>query len=113
MKDHIIDLDEAFKILKQYNMKLNPSKCAFRVSSGNFLGFMISQGGIEANPEIIQALLNIKSPKSISDVQRLIGRVVILNWFISQAIDKRLPFFKTLRGEKETVWIEECEKAFQ
>ena len=43
MKDHIIELDEVFRILKQYNMKINPSKCAFRVFSGNFLGFMVSQ----------------------------------------------------------------------
>ena len=43
MEDHITNLDEAFKILKQYNMKLNPSKCAFGVFSGNFLRFMVSQ----------------------------------------------------------------------
>ena len=100
MKDHITDLDEAFKILKQYNMKLNPSKCAFGVSSGKFLGFMVSQRGIEANLEKIQALLDMESSKSIREVQRLTGRVVALNQFFSRATDKCLPFFKILRGRK-------------
>jgi hypothetical protein len=63
-RDHIRDLHEAFATLKQYGMKLNPAKCAFRVSSGKFLGYMVSSRGIEANPEKIQAILEIQSPKT-------------------------------------------------
>ena len=92
-------------------MKLNPSKCAFRVSSGKFLGFMVSQKGIEANPDKIQAILNMKLPKNIKEVQSLIGRVVALNRFVSRATDKCLPFFKVLRKAFE--WTDECQKAFQ
>ena len=50
---HLHDLQETFETLKRYKMKLNPSKCAFGVSSGKFLGFMVSQRGIEANPNKI------------------------------------------------------------
>ena len=49
-EDHLDDLKEMFNILRQYSMKLNLSKCAFGVSLGKFLGFMVSQRGIEANP---------------------------------------------------------------
>ena len=56
------DLQETFDTLRQYNMKLNPSKCAFGVSSGKFLGFMVSYRGIEANPNKIQAMLDMKPP---------------------------------------------------
>ena len=49
-------------------MKLNPSKCAFGVASRKFLGFMVSQRGIEANPDKIQAVLNMKSLKNVKDV---------------------------------------------
>ena len=52
-------------------MKLNPSKCAFGVSSGKFLGFMVSYRGIEANPDKIQAILNMKSPSNVKEVQSL------------------------------------------
>ena len=48
--DHLDDLKETFKTFRQYNMKLNSSKCAFGVSFEKFLGFMVSQRGIEANP---------------------------------------------------------------
>ena len=50
---HLDDLQETFDTLRQYNIKLNPSKCAFGVSSGKFLGFMVSHRGIEANPNKI------------------------------------------------------------
>ena len=59
---HLDDLQETFNTLKQYNMRLNPNKCAFRVSSWKFLGFMISHKGIEANPDKIQAILNMEPP---------------------------------------------------
>ena len=46
-EDHLDDLKETFNTLRQYSMKLNPSRCAFGVSSGKFLGFIVSQRGIE------------------------------------------------------------------
>ena len=60
--EHLNDLQETFDMLRQYSMMLNPSKCAFGVSSGKFLGFMVSHRGIEANPDKIQAILDMKPP---------------------------------------------------
>lgn len=65
---HLDDLQEAFDTFRHYNMKLNPKKCAFRVASGKFLGFIVSQRGIEANPKKIKAILDIKPPRSIKEV---------------------------------------------
>ena len=61
-KIHLDDLQKTFDTLRQYNMKLNPSKCAVGVSSGKFLGFMVSHRGIEANSDKIQAILDMKRP---------------------------------------------------
>ena len=91
------NLQETFDTLKRYNMKLNLSKCAFKVSSGKFLGFMVSQRGIEANPDKIQAILSMEPSKNVKEVQSLIGRVAALNKFVSKATNKCLPFFKVLR----------------
>ena len=91
------NLQETFDSLKRYNMKLNLSKCAFKVSSGKFLGFMVSQRGIEANPDKIQAILSMEPSKNVKEVQSLIGRVVALNKFVSKATNKCLPFFNVLR----------------
>ena len=57
--DHVRDLEEVFDILRKYGMKLNPAKCAFEIASSKFLGFMVSQRGIEANPEKIKAILEM------------------------------------------------------
>ena len=78
-------------------MKLNPSKCVFGVTSGKFLGFMVSQRGIEANPKKVQAIINMTSPRIIKEVQKLTGRIAALNRFVSRAMEKCLPFFKTLK----------------
>jgi ribonuclease HI len=110
-KDHLTDLEETFGILRHYKMKLNPAKCAFGVSSGKFLGFMVSHRGIEANPEKIKAVLEMESPQNTKQLQRLTGRVAALNRFISRSTDKCLPFFKILK--KAFVWGEECEEAFR
>ena len=64
-EDHLDDLKETFNTLRQYSMKLNPSKCAFGVSSGKFLGFMVSQRGIKANPKKVRAILEMSSMKTI------------------------------------------------
>ena len=96
-EDHLDDLKEMFNTLRQYNMKLNPSKYAFGVSFGKFLSFMVSQRGIEANPERVRAILDISSPKTIKEVQSFTGRVAALNRFVSKATNKCLSFFKTLK----------------
>ncbi|XP_052198359.1 uncharacterized protein LOC127805648 [Diospyros lotus] len=59
-------------------MKLNPAKCAFGVTAGKFLGFMVHYRGIEANPSKIKVILEMPPPRSIKEVQRLTGRIAAL-----------------------------------
>ena len=91
------DLNETFNTLKLYNIKLKAAKCAFGVSFGKFLGFMVSQREIEENPEKVKTILEMSSLKTIKEVLSLTGRVAALNRFVSKAINKCLPFFKTLK----------------
>ena len=92
-------------------MKLNLAKCVFWFLLGKFLGFMVSQREIEANLEKVRTILDMTSPKTVKEVQRLIGRVAVLNRFVSNATNKCLPFFKTLKQAFH--WTDECEAAFQ
>ncbi|KAG7564374.1 Integrase catalytic core [Arabidopsis suecica] len=111
-EDHIKHLEECFEILNQYQMKLNPAKCTFGVPSGEFLGYIVTKRGIEANPNQINGFLNIPSPKNFKEVQRLTGRIAALNRFISRSTDKSLPFYQILKGNKGFLWDEKCEEAF-
>ena len=107
---HITHLVEAFQVLKSYNMKLNPVKCAFGVFVGKFLGFIVNSRGIEANPDKIKAVLDMLPPSNIKDIQRLTGRIATLSRFVSRANDKCQPFFQVLK--KAFQWDAHCQEAF-
>ena len=107
---HIAHLAEAFQILKKYNMMLNPTKCAFGVSAGKFLGFIVNNRGIEANPDKIKVVLDMPPPSNIKEVQRLSGRIAALSSFVSRASDKCQAFFQVLK--KAFQWDVHCEEAF-
>ncbi|XP_074360390.1 uncharacterized protein LOC141700576 [Apium graveolens] len=110
VREHVRHLAEMFQIL----MKLNPQKCVFGVESGKFLGFIVNHRGIEANPAKIRALLEMRSPRRVKDVQSLTGRVASLNRFVSKSSDKCQEFFKAIKGVwRNFKWKEECEEAFQ
>jgi len=105
------NLKETFDTFHSYNMKLNPSKCVFRVTVGKFLRFMVSQRGIEVNPYKIWAIIEMAPPRNTKEVQSLNGKVAALNRFVSRATDKCLPIFHTLKNSFE--WMDECHQAFK
>ena len=79
----IDDLKETFDNLRVYKMMLNPNKCVPGVPAGKLLGFLVSERGIEANPEKIKAITSLAKPACVNDVQCLAGRIVALSRFIS------------------------------
>ncbi|XP_076881518.1 putative mitochondrial protein AtMg00860 [Bidens hawaiensis] len=97
-------------------MKLNPGKCSFGVEEGRFLGVLVTKEGFKANPEKVEALIQMDSLRSIKEVQRLNGRLVALNHFLSKIADKTLPFMAVLRRsvkKNKFCWDNEAEQAFQ
>ena len=80
---HLGHLRDCFVTLNKYIMKLNPAKCTFGVSSGEFLCYIVTQQGIEPNPKQILAFLYLPCPKNSREVQRLMGRIAALIRFIS------------------------------
>jgi reverse transcriptase-like protein len=81
------DLRETFDTLRKANLKLNLAKCIIGVSVGKFLGFMVSNRGIDVNPEKIEAIQNMTSPKSVKDVQKLTGSLAALSRFLSKGAE--------------------------
>lgn len=112
--DHLDDLEETFSTLRKFQLKLNPAKCSFGVSSGKFLGHMISGKGIEANPEKTRALLEMP-PSNIRQIQSLNGCLTSLRRFISKLAERSLPFFQALKQAskiKGILWTPTCQEAF-
>lgn len=99
-EQYIDHLKQSFEILKKYNVKLNPSKCSFIISSVKFLGYLVTQQGIEANPDQIYSTINILSPACIKEVQRFSGRLAAPNRFISRSSEKCQKFYNILRKKE-------------
>lgn len=98
--EHTLHLQEVFQLLRKYGMKLNPAKYAFGVSSGKFLGFMVTQRGIEVNPGKIRAIVDIIAPKNKKELQCLTGKLVALRRFHSLIYKQAVIFlFGTQRDQ--------------
>jgi len=111
-EQHVVDLEELFTTIAKYMLKLNPEKCVFGVEVGKFLGFLLTECGIEANPKKCVAIIAMRSPISVKEVQQLIGRMVALSRFVSTRGDKGHPYFQCLKRNNRFVWTRECEEAF-
>ncbi|KAK1612950.1 hypothetical protein QYE76_036623 [Lolium multiflorum] len=99
--------------LRRYKMMLNPLKCVFGVPVGKLLVFIVSNRGIEVNPEKIKAILCIKRPTYLKDVQRLTGCVAAISRFVSRLGEKALPLYKLLKKTDKFVWDEAADAALQ
>ena len=95
--NHVLQLQECFNILNKFGMKLNPTKCTFGVASGDFLGYLVTERGIEANPKQIAALIDTLPLRLIREVHRFTGKIAALNRFISKSTDRWFPFYKLLK----------------
>jgi len=106
------DLVEVLGALRRYNIRLNPEKYVFSMEGGKFLGFMLTHRGIEANPDKCQAIVEMRSPKNIKEIQRLVGKLTVMAWFIPRLAEKTGPIIWLLKKRSKFEWTEECEELF-
>jgi hypothetical protein len=111
--DLLSDLETTFKCLRAKGGKLNLEKCVFGVPRGMLLGFIVSERGIEANPEKIAAITNMGPIKDLKGVQRVMGCLTTLSCFISRLGEKGLPLYRLLRKTKRFTWTPEAEEALE
>jgi hypothetical protein len=109
--DVLSDLETTFKCLKAKGVKLNPEKCVFGVPRGMLLGFIVSERGIEANPEKIAAITNMGPIKDLRGVQRVMGCLAALSRLISRLGERGLPLYRPLRKTERFTWTPEAEEA--
>ena len=106
VEEYILDLTKTFETLRKHHLKLNASKCTFRVSSGKFLEYLVTSQGIEVNSDQIIALKNLKPPRSPKEAQRLTRMTIAFNHFISKFANKCRPFFQLLKKWKDFQWTD-------
>ena len=90
---YIEDLQGVFEVFRQHKLRLNADKCAFGVGTGKFLGYLVTNHGIEVNPDQIGAVQWLKSPCNLKEVQMSTGMLAALNRFISRFVNRYCPFY--------------------
>src|SRR5450432_3937423 len=95
-QEHLVNLQKVFERLRKYQLKLNPAKCTFGVTSGKLLGFIVSRRGIEIDPAKIKAITNMPPPRGEREVRSFLGKLNFISRFISQMDDVCEPVFKLI-----------------
>jgi hypothetical protein len=109
--DLVSDLRIAFGCLRANGVKLNPEKCVFGVPWGMLLGYIVSQRGIEANPEKVAALERMGPIWDLKGAQSLLGCLAALSRFISRLGEKGLPLYRLLKKHERFSWTTEAQEA--
>ncbi|CAJ2634768.1 unnamed protein product [Trifolium pratense] len=111
--EHTAHLRKVFEQARRHNMRFNPEKCTFGVRAGKFLGFYLTERGIEANPDKCRAFTELPTPNNKKSIQTLNGMLTSLSRFVAKSAQHALPLFKLLRKEAVFEWTDECEQALQ
>jgi hypothetical protein len=111
-ENYISDLAETFVNMREARLRLNPEKCVFEITRGKILVCLVSTKGIEANPDKIRTITQMRPPQNRKNMQKLTGWIASLNRFISKLVEHSLPFFSILRRSTKVEWGAEQQKAF-
>ncbi|KAG9450326.1 hypothetical protein H6P81_010291 [Aristolochia fimbriata] len=110
--DHLLDLRAVFERLRRFQLKMNPLKCAFGVTSGKFLGFLVHHRGIEIDQSKIDAIQKMPEPKNVSELKSFQGHLAYIRRFISNLAGRCQPFSRLLKKGTPFEWDEACRNAF-
>ncbi|CAL2227975.1 unnamed protein product [Prunus armeniaca] len=111
--DHVGHLRQAFNRMRAHDLNMNPNKCAFGVTAGNFLGFLVHQRGIEVDKNKATTIMAAPPPRSKKELQSFLGKVNFLRRFISNLAGKIRPLtpLLKLKDTERFVWGSEHQAA--
>ncbi|KAL0444423.1 UNVERIFIED_CONTAM: Transposon Tf2-12 polyprotein [Sesamum latifolium] len=110
---YLHDLRKVFERLRRYHLKMDPSKCAFGVTSEKFLGFIVHQQGLEIEQAKFNAIFKMPEPRNIHELKSLQGKLAYLRRFISNLAGRCQPFSRLMKKDVPFEWDEACDKAFK
>jgi len=111
-EEHLVNIRRLFERLQKFKPRLNPAKCTFGVKTGKLLGFIVSQKGIEVDPDKLRDIIEIPISNTEKEVRGFLGRLNYIARFISQLTATCEPIFKLLRKNQVLEWDEDCQTAF-
>ena len=111
--NHSHDLKRVFEKLCMHQLKMNPLKCVFGVTSGKFLGFVVRKKGIEIDPDKVKAIIQMPHPRNLRELRGLQGRLAYIRWFISNLSGRCQPFTRLLKKDTTFICDQACQNTFE
>ena len=105
---HFAALDKFLARAEKYNLRLNPKKCIFGVTSGKLLGDIVSHKGIEVDPNKVKAIREMFALRTEKEVRRFIGRLQYISRFIAKLMTICEPIFKLIKKNQLVIWDDKC-----
>ncbi|WKA06535.1 hypothetical protein VitviT2T_024431 [Vitis vinifera] len=111
--DHLAAFERFFERIRQFRLRLNPKKCTFGVTSRKLSGYIVSERGIEVDPNKIQAIIDMLAPRTERDIRGFLGRLQYINRVIAKLTNICEPIFRLLRKSQPTILDDQCQYAFE
>ncbi|WJZ85652.1 hypothetical protein VitviT2T_005173 [Vitis vinifera] len=111
--NHLVALERFFERIQKFRLRLNPKKCTFGVTFRKSLGHMVSERGIEVDPNKIKTILDMPVPRTEKEIRGFLGRLQYISRFIARLTDTCEPNFRLLRKNQPIVWNDDCQLAFK
>ncbi|KAM1911895.1 hypothetical protein ACFX14_000014 [Malus domestica] len=111
--DHLKDLRMVFDKLRHYTLKMNPLKCAFGITSGKFLDFIVKHCGIEVDQSKIKAIQSMPGPRNLHELKSLQGQLAFIRHYISNLVGHCQPFSRLMKKDTPFIWDNACHNAFE
>ena len=112
-EDHLETLRKVFDRCRLYKLKMNPLKCAFGVSAGKFLSFLVHNCGIDVDPVKASAIATMKAPISYKELKSFLGRLSYIRRFIPSLAAVTAVFTPLMKKGVPFVWSTACQQAFE
>jgi len=106
--DHIANLKTVFDIMRAHQLKMNPTKSFLEVTSGKFLGFVVTSKGIHLDPEKVYAVQEMQPPRNLREHRGLQGRLAYIQKFISNLSERCQSFTRLMKKGISFIWDNTC-----
>jgi len=111
--EHIADLRRIFNIMREHQLKMNPTKSFLGVANGKFLGFVVTSKGIQLDLEKVCAIQEMQHPRNLRKLKRLQGRLAYIRRFVLNLSGRCQPFNKLMKKGVSFIWDNACQDAFE
>ena len=111
-EEHLQHLEEIFKRLRHFDLKMKRQKSSFFKKHIQYLGHLVSEQGFEPLPEKLEAIRNMPHPKTPKEVKQFLGLIGYYRKFIPRFSDLSRPLTHLTRHDSKFDWTPQCQKSF-